>query len=59
MARHEIWHHATLSDNELDLILGFDPDINPNELVQDQVAELVRWACAVQSIIDDSIESWA
>jgi hypothetical protein len=52
------YYHARLSANELDLLLGYDPEMLPGENPEKKIAELTRYVNSVQSIIDDSIEEW-
>jgi hypothetical protein len=52
------YYHARLSSNELDLLLGYDPEMRPSDNPEKKIAELIKYVCTVQSIIDDSIEEW-
>jgi hypothetical protein len=51
-------YEAVLSSSELDLILGFDPDVNPNDDPWVQLRELVTYVNTVQSIVDDAVVAW-
>lgn len=58
MARHADHHFARLSNSELDLILRFDPEVRPDDDPQVKLAEFRHYINTVQSIVDDSLETW-
>lgn len=51
-------YEAVFSPSELDLILGFDPEVDPNRPLEAQLVELVKYVSTVQSIVDDAVVSW-
>jgi hypothetical protein len=51
-------HFARFTNADLDLILGFDPEVHPAEDIHEKLANYRRYVVTVQSMVDDALETW-